>query len=88
MATFVGRVTVLDEQLGPIGTVGATLATTGETGGAWFGLLPTGLAGLVSNGDRVWVQLPNGLQGEARVIVDLTGAEPVIRLRGVGRAPL
>jgi hypothetical protein len=64
--------------------VEVTLAATEER---WFGTVQSGVDDLVQ-GELVVVRLPDGLEGTARVLIDLTGPEPTIRLRGVGRPPL
>ncbi len=88
MGSYVGMVTLLDEDRRAIGDARVTLASVGSAEGGWFGNVQADLAGLVRDGDRLLIQLPSGLEGRVRVTIDLTGPEPVVRLRGIGRAPI
>ena len=40
------------------------------------------------DGREVFVELPVGVRGKARVVIDLTGAQPLVRLVGSGPAPV
>jgi hypothetical protein len=88
VAAYVGKVTLLDADRQPIGSVRATLASLDTVEDRWFGNVQDDLAGLVQDGDQLVLRLPSGLEGRVLVTIDLTGAEPVVRLRGIGRAPI
>jgi hypothetical protein len=88
VGSYVGVATLLDEHRQAIGDAKVTLASVGSTDGGWFGNVQADLAGLVRDGDRLVVKLPGGLEGRVRVTIDLTGEQPVIRLRGIGRSPI
>ncbi len=85
MGTYVGSVTLVAERDSrERANVEVTLAATDDR---WFGTVQSGVDDLVQ-GEMVVIRLPDGLEGTARVVIDLTGPEPTIRLRGVGRPPL
>ncbi|MGE0796363.1 MAG: hypothetical protein AB7H43_02090 [Acidimicrobiia bacterium] len=85
MSSFVGNVTLVAErERREHAGVGVTLASTDER---WFGTVQGEVEGLL-DGDVVVVRLPSGLEGRAEVVIDLTGPDPAVRLRGVGRPPL
>jgi hypothetical protein len=85
MGAYVGAVTLVATATPrQLDGVEVTLAAADDR---WFGTVQAGGTGLL-DGETVVVRLPSGLEGTARVVIDLTGPEPLIRLRGVGRAPL
>jgi hypothetical protein len=85
VGTYVGNVTLVPQRDGrERDDIEVTLAATDDR---WFGTVQGGVVDLL-HGDLVVVRLPDGLEGTARVVIDLTGPEPTIRLRGVGRPPL
>lgn len=88
MGTFVGRVTVLDEHEHLLGTVPATMASVESPESRWFGIILSDLGRLLHDGDQIVLRLPNGTESRAQAVIDLTGDRPVIRLRGIGRAPV
>jgi hypothetical protein len=89
MGTYVGSATLTDEHEGTLAEVTVTLATADALGERWFGSVQ-GLAGngTAIDGREVVVALPSGISGKARVVIDLTGPEPVVQLVGTGRAPV
>ena len=89
MGTYVGTATLLDQQDGTQADVRVSLAAADNFGDRWFGTVQ-GLTGegLTLDGHEVLVELPAGTRSRARVVIDLTGKEPVVRLIGTGRAPV
>lgn len=85
MSSYVGAVTLVAER-DPREHPGVevTLASIDDR---WFGTIQRGIDGL-ADGDLVTLRLPDGLEGTARVIIDLTGPDPHVRLHGMGRSPL
>lgn len=89
MGTYVGTATLLDQQDGTQADVRVSLAAADNFGERWFGTVQ-GLTGegLTLDGHEVIVELPAGTRSRAKVMIDLTGKEPVVRLIGTGRAPV
>jgi hypothetical protein len=89
MGTYVGSATLLDEGDGTVVDVRVALSTADPFGEKWFASVE-GLAdvGADFDGRDVLVSLPAGTKARARVVVDITGDEPVIRLVGTSRSPV
>ena len=85
--TYVGEALLLDELESELGEAQVSLATIDATTGSWRGYAH-GLDASLLDGREVWVRLPGGLSGKARVVLDLTGAEPIVTLVGVGPGPI
>jgi hypothetical protein len=89
MGTYVGSATLTDEHDGTLAEVKVTLATADALGEHWFGSVQgLDVDGTEINGHEVVVSLPSGISGTAKVVIDLTGSEPLVRLVGTGRAPV
>lgn len=86
MGTYVGTATIIDEDV-QIADVRVTLGSTDEYAEHWVGVVQ-GLDAGDLDGREVMVHLPTGQQGRARVVIDLTRDEPVIRLVGVSPSPV
>lgn len=82
-----GSAILLDENDQQIAAANVSLASIDVTDGTWQGYAH-GVDPAMLEGREITVSLPTGTTGRARVVVDLTGREPVIRLIGVGRGPL
>jgi hypothetical protein len=83
----VGSAVLLDEQEQQITNAQVSLASIDVTDGTWQGYVH-GIDPSTLDGREITVALPGGMTGHARVIVDITGASPIIRLVGVGPGPL
>jgi hypothetical protein len=88
VGSYVGAAVLLDDHNAKLADVQVSLATADATGERWFGSVQ-GLDGHPElDGHEVTIELPAGLTGKAKVVIDLTGAEPLIRLIGSGPAPV
>jgi hypothetical protein len=87
VGTYVGAASLLDERDGKRADVRVTLARADVDGERWFGSVQ-GLEGTDLDGQDVVVELPAGFSGHARVVIDLTGDAPLVRLVGTGPAPV
>jgi hypothetical protein len=83
VGTYVGSAVLLDENEEQIACAEVSLASINVSDGTWQGYVHGVDAGLL-DGREITVALPGGTKGHARVIVDLTGSSPIIRLKGVG----
>ena len=87
MGTYVGSAVLLDENEQQITNAEVSLASINVSDGTWQGYVH-GIDASALDGREVTVALPGGTKGHAKVIVDLTGSSPIIRLKGVGPGPL
>jgi hypothetical protein len=88
VGSYVGAAVLLDDHNAKLADVQVSLATADAAGERWFGSVQ-GLEGHGElNGADVVIELPAGLTGKAKVVIDLTGDEPLIRLIGSGPAPV
>ena len=87
MGTYVGAAVLLDADDSQIGSAQVSLATIDVSDGTWQGYAH-GIDPALLEGREITVTLPTGTKGRARVVIDLTGANPVIRLIGIGPGPL
>jgi hypothetical protein len=88
VGSYVGSAVLLDGHNDKLADVQVSLATADATGERWFGSVQ-GLVGHPElDGHEVIIELPAGLTGKAKVVIDLTGPEPLIRLIGSGPAPV
>ena len=88
MGTYVGSATLLDEGDGTVIDVRVSLSTADFLGERWFASVEGLDVDLEDNGRDVVVSLPAGTQARARLVVDITGDEPVVRLVGTSRSPV
>ena len=88
MGTYVGIAELLDHDDAKLADVRVTLARADAEGEHWFGAVEGLDDHLELDGQDVIVQLPVGSRGHARVVIDLTGDVPVVRLVGSGPAPV
>lgn len=87
MGTYVGSAKLLDPAGTELADVSVSLASTGDLGEKWYGTVQGEVSPEV-NGQEVIVLLPSGIDAMANITIDLTGPEPVIRLRGSGPGPI
>jgi hypothetical protein len=88
VGSYFGAAVLFDEEHTKLADVQVSLATADAAGERWFGSVQ-GLEGHGElNGTEVVIELPAGLTGKAKVVIDLTGEEPLIRLIGSGPAPV
>ena len=88
MGSYVGSAVLRNGHNNKVADVQVSLATADATGERWFGSVQ-GLEGHNElDGREVTIELPAGLTGRAKVVIDLTGPEPLIRLIGNGPAPV
>jgi hypothetical protein len=87
VATYVGSAELLDGDDQHVLSAQVSLASIDVTDGSWQGYAH-GIDAADLDGHDVTVSLPNGTTGRARVIVDLTGDTPIIRLKGIGPGPI
>lgn len=89
MGTYLGSASLLDEGDGTVVDVRVTLSTADPQGEKWFASVQ-GFAGVDAghDGRDVIVSLPTGTKSRARLVVDITGDEPVVRLVGISRSPV
>src|SRR5687768_7074617 len=88
MGTYVGSATLLDEGDGTVIDVRVSLSTADARGERWFASVEGFDVDLEDNGRDVVVSLPAGTQARARLVVDITGDDPVVRLVGTSRSPV
>ena len=86
MGTYVGTATILDEDV-RLGEVRVTLGTPDEFADRWVGVVQ-GIDAIDLDGREVVIELPSGQLGKARVEIDLTRDDPVIRLVGTSPSPI
>ena len=86
MGTYVGTATILDEDV-RLADVRVTLGSTDEFAERWVGVVQ-GIDAIDLDGREVVIELPTGMHGKARVEIDLTRDEPVIRLVGTSPSPI
>ena len=88
MGVYSGAATLRDRDDRAIdGDITVTLATTDLTEGGWRGYA-YGIDLTARDGEEVVIELPHGTSGRARVVIDLTGDEPLTRLLGVDGEPV
>ena len=86
MGTYVGTATILDQDV-RIADVKVTLGSTDVYADKWVGVVQ-GLDAKDLAGREIVLHLPTGQEAKARVEIDLTRDEPVIRLVGVSPSPI
>ena len=88
MGTYSGAAYLKDADQQPIdGDVTVSLATTDLMDGGWRGYA-YGIDLTARDGEEVIVELPHGTTGRARVVIDLTGDQPLTRLVGIDGDPV
>ena len=85
---YVGAAILLDDHNDKLADVQVSLSTADASGDRWFGSVQGVGADSGLDGRDVVIQLPAGLTGKAKVVIDLTTDEPLIRLIGSGPAPV
>jgi hypothetical protein len=88
VGSYVGTAVLLDDHNDKVADVRVSLARADADGDRWFGSVQGLDPELDLDGHDVFVELPVGSKGRAKVVIDLTGAEPLIRLVGTGPAPV
>lgn len=88
VGAYVGTAVLLDDHDDKLADVRVSLASADAAGDRWFGSVQGLAEDLKLDGTDVFVELPAGNRGKARVVIDLTGAEPLVRLVGNGPAPI
>jgi len=88
VGAYVGTAVLLDDHDAKLADVRVSLASADAAGDRWFGSVQGLAEDLKLDGTDVFVELPAGNRGKARVVIDLTGAEPLVRLVGNGPAPI
>lgn len=89
MGSYVGTAVLRGDNDDKLADVRVTLARADVSGDRWFGSVQ-GLDPTIPDLDglEVVVELPAGLRGRARVVLDITGDVPLVRLVGMGAAPV
>lgn len=87
VGTYTGSAVLLDEQQREISVAQVSLATTDLVEGGWRGYA-YGIDLTAQDGHEIVVELPHGTSGRARVVIDLTADEPIVRLVGLGAGPI
>ena len=88
MGTYSGAASLKDAEQHPIdGDVTVSLATTDLMDGGWRGYA-YGIDLTARDGEEIFVELPHGTSGKARVVIDLTGTQPLARLEGIEGDPV
>ena len=88
MGVYSGAANLRDLNEQPInGDVTVSLATTDLMDGGWRGYA-YGIDLTALDGEEVIIELPHGTSGRARVVIDLTGDQPLTRLVGVDGDPV
>jgi hypothetical protein len=78
----------LDDHNAKLADVQVSLATADASGERWFGSVQGFDGHDELDGHDVVIELPAGLSGKAKVVIDITGDEPLVRLIGSGPAPV
>jgi hypothetical protein len=88
VGVYSGAATLRDQNQEPIdGDVTVSLATTDLMDGGWRGYA-YGIDLTARDGEEIFVELPHGTSGKARVVIDLTGDQPLTRLVGIEGDPV
>jgi len=69
------------------GEITVSLATTDLVEGGWRGYA-YGIDLTARDGEEIFVELPHGTSGRARIVIDLTGPQPLTRLVGIEGDPV
>jgi len=88
VGSYVGSAILFDDHNAKLADVQVSLATADAAGERWFGSVQGFDGHDELNGADVVIELPAGLTGRAKVVIDLTREEPLIRLIGSGPAPV
>ena len=86
MGAYVGVASLLDGNDAKVADVRVTLSAADVD--HWFGTVQGLDESLDLDGRDVVVELPAGVRGRARVVIDLTGEVPIVRLVGTGASPV
>lgn len=86
MGTYVGAASLLDADDSKVADVRVTLSAADVD--HWFGTVQGLDERLQLHGLDVTVELPAGVRGQARLVIDITGDAPLVRLVGTGTSPV
>lgn len=88
MGSYVGSASLVKVDGSHVADVRVSLSTADAAGERWFGYVDAPDDAVATlDGLEVVLELPSGTCSRARVVIDLTAEEPLVRLVGRGIVP-